>query len=215
MATKLLLIPTVPELECLSDSFKDRLRSQGCELAICGFGPILSGISATRLIAVHRPNQVLLAGVAGSYRPEIEGLESVEFDEVACYGIGAGSADDFITMSELGWNQWNSTEDGLEIPEIIPLASLSARLPPIQLLTCVAASANQRDVSMRLTKFPNAVAEDMEGYAVATACRLADVPLRIVRGISNCAGDRNPAHWRIREAMLAAESQVSRILFGV
>jgi futalosine hydrolase len=51
---------------------------------------------------------------------------------------------------------------------------------------------------------PAAVAEDMEGFAVALACRLAGVPLTIIRGISNTAGDRDHARWRVPEALAAA-----------
>ncbi len=52
--------------------------------------------------------------------------------------------------------------------------------------------------------FPKAVAEDMEGYAVALACRLHDVPLTIIRGISNQAGDRNHDGWQVAEALQSA-----------
>ena len=44
----------------------------------------------------------------------------------------------------------------------------------------------------------------MEGYAVALACRLDNLPLVIVRGVSNVVGDRLSANWQIREAMAAA-----------
>jgi futalosine hydrolase len=37
----------------------------------------------------------------------------------------------------------------------------------------------------------------MEGFGVAVACRLANVPLTIVRGISNRAGDRDHSKWNI------------------
>jgi futalosine hydrolase len=44
----------------------------------------------------------------------------------------------------------------------------------------------------------------MEGFAVATACAMAGVPVRIVRGISNRVGDREPEHWNIPLALSAA-----------
>lgn len=51
---------------------------------------------------------------------------------------------------------------------------------------------------------PAAAAEDMEGFAVAMACRLRGVPLDIVRGISNAAGDRDRSHWQVSAALEAA-----------
>jgi futalosine hydrolase len=44
----------------------------------------------------------------------------------------------------------------------------------------------------------------MEGFAVAAACRLGNVPVSIVRGFSNRGGDRNKSNWKIEEALSAA-----------
>ena len=52
----------------------------------------------------------------------------------------------------------------------------------------------------------------MEGFAVALACRLAGVPLLIVRGISNTAGDRDTIRWQIEAALAAAAHLTLRIL---
>jgi futalosine hydrolase len=52
----------------------------------------------------------------------------------------------------------------------------------------------------------------MEGFAVAAACRLRGVPVAIVRGISNVAGDREPSRWRIDEALETAADRVLHVL---
>ena len=56
------------------------------------------------------------------------------------------------------------------------------------------------------------MAEDMEGFGVALACRLGGVPLGIVRGISNDAGDRDKSRWQIPAALTAAAELALRIL---
>jgi futalosine hydrolase len=56
------------------------------------------------------------------------------------------------------------------------------------------------------------VAEDMEGFAVALACRLVGVPLDIVRGISNDAGDRDKVRWQVPQALRAAADLAALIL---
>ena len=73
-----------------------------------------------------------------------------------------------------------------------------------------AASADDADVRLRRTAFPEAVAEDMEAFGVALACRLAGLPLDIVRGISNTAGDRRRENWRTQTALEAVASLVAR-----
>ncbi|NDC63000.1 MAG: hypothetical protein EBZ59_03230 [Planctomycetia bacterium] len=80
------------------------------------------------------------------------------------------------------------------------------------LLTVCAAAAAAEDVRLRKRAFPDAMAEDMEGFAVALACRLRGVPVGIVRGISNTAGDRDTARWQVGAALDAAGTLARRIM---
>ena len=206
MVTTLILVPTQMELDCLSDRFRKGIERDNGRIELCGFGVVVSGIRATQLMAEFAPKRVLLIGVAGALTPELQVGEAVEFGEAGCYGIGAGSGDGFLSASEMGWKQWPS---GTEISDAIQLAD-EGQASGKSLLTCCSASATELDVRMRLEKYPKAVAEDMEGFSVAAACRFAGIPLRIVRGISNLAGDRNKSNWRLRDAMLAVERTISR-----
>lgn len=193
------------ELDCLSDRFRNGIEQNNGRIELCGFGVVVSGIRSTQLIAEFAPKRVLLIGIAGALSPELKVGEAVEFGEAVCYGIGAGSGDAFISASEMGWKQWPI---GAEISDSIPLAD-GRQANGNCLLTCCSASATEHDARLRLGKYPTAIAEDMEGFSVAVACRFAGLPLRIVRGISNLAGDRNKNNWRLREAMLAVEENIS------
>jgi futalosine hydrolase len=81
------------------------------------------------------------------------------------------------------------------------------------MLSACSAAAGADDVRSRLRLHPDAVAEDMEGFAVAAACRLAGVPLDVVRGISNTAGDRDTARWQV-EAACRAAADLAAVLLG-
>ena len=71
-----------------------------------------------------------------------------------------------------------------------------------QLLTVCAASGSLGVAKHRQERHGSTVvAEDMEGFAVAMACEVAGIPLRIVRGISNVAGDRDSSNWQIDAAL--------------
>jgi futalosine hydrolase len=80
------------------------------------------------------------------------------------------------------------------------------------LLTTCAAAANAEEAGRRRALFPEAVAEDMEGFAVALACALANTPVRIVRGFSNRVGERRPESWRIPGALAAARELARSVL---
>ena len=213
MVSTLFLVPTPFELNLLSRSFLEELKHRQNVIECCGFGPIVSPIRTTQLISQYLPTSVFLLGIAGAYDPNLKIGSALEFDEATCFGVGTGSGDGFLSSSEMGWSQWQGEP---EITDSIKLDSLAAspetRSRSAKLLSCCAASADRMDVQLRLRKHPDAVAEDMEGFSVAAACRFAGTPLRIVRGISNLAGDRDKTNWRIQEAMKAVEDYVREVI---
>ncbi len=206
---KLILIPTEFEAQAV----RRQLTAPGSTLELCGFGPIVAAARAQQAIAQHQPSSVLLLGIAGAYSPQLEVGSAYEFSEVACYGVGVGTGTNFQSAQELGWMQWQSGPAsclregergvGKSIADRLPLDAHHT-VPELQLLTVCAAADGPGDVSLRTARFPLAVAEDMEGFAVAVACHLANVPVRIIRGISNRAGDRQHARWLVAEALGAA-----------
>ena len=173
-----------------------------CEL--CGFGPVAAAARARDAVAVHEPERVVLVGIAGTFDPA--GLPvgtAAVFSSVLMHGVGVGVAS-FVPAPALGFRHWpQSGGRAADGPEALALAH---PVPPAAgpLLTVCAASATVAEAGARRALFPAAAAEDMEGFAVALACRLAGVPVAIVRGISNTVGDRRFERWQIPEALDAA-----------
>jgi futalosine hydrolase len=201
MRKTLILVPTDLERQGLGN----HLRNLG-QVALCGFGPIAAAARTAGLIAELHPDRVLLLGLAGRLSGSLTIGHAYRFSAVACYGIGSGSGEAFLSASGMGWSQWAEDPASAEeaVGDLIPLAEPSRDGRAGVLLTACAASADAQDVALRRSLFPSAVAEDMEGFGVAFACRLAGVPLDIVRGISNDAGDRDKARWQIADALAAA-----------
>ncbi len=197
----LVLVPTETERRHLA-----RRRGFGvaapCEL--CGFGPVAAAAQARHAIAVHEPERVVLVGIAGTFDPG--GLPvgtAAVFPSVLMHGVGVGVAS-FVPAPALGYRHWpRSGKSGADGPDALALAS---PVPPAAgpLLTVCTAAAAEAEARGRRERFPDAVAEDMEGFAVALAGRLAGVPVAIVRGISNAVGDRRFERWQIPEALDAA-----------
>ena len=195
----LLLVPTALERARLEEfgGFPPEL----ARVELCGFGPIAPAARTAALIAALGPREVLLVGIAGSYDPQRYPVASaLSFGRVAVDGVGAGEGADFRGPRDLGFPQWpgdmDSTgpiHDELELSSDGPL-----------LLTVPAAAGTPEMAERRVQRFPGAAAEDMEGFAVALACYLAQVPFHIVRGISNRVGDRDHGSWRIADALESA-----------
>ena len=192
----LILIPTEFERQLAATKI-DALIQRSVEVQICGIGLIESAIRTLELVHAHRPQQVWLVGIAGSYVDELIVGQAYEFSEVCCYGIGVGAAEHYQSVNELGWS--SSLGNGMQ--ERISLTPLT---PARSLLSTTAASANAQEAKQKLLKFPDCQAEDMEAFSVARACQSMNVPLRIIRGISNRAGDREHKRWKTMDAMRSA-----------
>ena len=155
-----------------------------------------------------------MLGIAGGFAtgenaptPALNVGQAARFSSVTVDGIGVGEGDSFQSSADLGWQQFAGDVDRPAIEDTITLESNS----PHRLLTVCAGSATSDQASRRQQR-TSAVAEDMEGFAVAMACRLQNVPLQIIRGISNVAGDRDKSNWRIADAMNAAADELEAML---
>ncbi|MGB7343897.1 MAG: futalosine hydrolase [Pirellulaceae bacterium] len=196
----LLLIPTEFERGKLEPLLAATATQHGWEIALSGFGPIAAASRTAMLIAQHQPKVVCLIGIAGGFDGRGVAIgQATQFDSVACDNIGVGSGADYRSAAELGWSMIEDTD-----PEIDDIIFLRSSVTERCLLTVCAASANASEANARAKKFPDVIAEDMEGFGVAMSCQLAGVQLRIVRGISNLVGDRDNDKWQVETALAAA-----------
>ena len=214
----LLLSPTQFELEALVSG----LSEQGLERVVlekCGFGPVAAAAQTSLLIARHQPEMVLLAGIAGSLDPSCVVGNAYEFYRVRSYGIGVGDGAQFQSADQIGWNQLEGESDSNSngVGDVISRSNESPNndcqfKTSGELLSVCAASASPAEATVKKRLCPDAIAEDMEGFAVAAACIMNNVPWVIVRGISNLAGDRVKSNWQTDDALQKAAEHVSRIL---
>ena len=109
--------------------------------------------------------------------------------------LGAETPDGFLSVEELGFGSSVLSAD----PRL--LESLRSALPDAvagDVLTLATVTGTAGTAERLATRFPQAVAEAMEGYGVAVAA--AGLPFAEVRAISNPIGPRDRAAWRLKEA---------------
>ena len=201
----LILIPTHFEYLKLKGQVKAFDRSD-VQVSICGFGPVAAAARAGMLISKHEPSHVWNLGIAGSLSDQACVGEAFTFASVAMHGIGAGEGEDHISAVEMDWHFWaGDTEDKLDQDETIgsQLPLVGAANGECGLLSVCAASASADQAKRRKEKHPSVIAEDMESFGIALACKLASVPLTVIRGISNVAGDRDMESWEVDKALAA------------
>lgn len=209
------LVPTELERQGLAGlipALSEVRANRRIRMECCGFGPIAAAARTAQLLMAVHPDQVLLVGIAGSLDDRLAVGTAHQFGSVACHGVGAGTGPAFVPAAALGWQQWaGSGAGGDAIGDTITLKAAGDGDTGL-LLTVCAASGNAADVVARKHCFPDALAEDMEGFGVAMACQMHGIPCTIIRGISNLAGDRERTHWRVDPALRAAAALVNEYL---
>jgi futalosine hydrolase len=179
----------------------------------CGFGPVAAAARTSQCIAELRPARVVLVGIAGTYDPAaLEIGQAIEFDEVAIDGVGAGGEGDPRGSAAMRFAQWPGDAALAPIHDRIALSAPRGAANARMLVSVCAASSSREQADARRRRHAGALAEDMEAFAVALACALGGVPLRVVRGASNQAGDRDHARWQIARALESARDATLAIL---
>jgi futalosine hydrolase len=122
--------------------------------------------------------------------------------------LGADSPGGFVSLAGLGFGPTAWAADGAL------LARLRAALPTAvtgEILTVSTVTGTAARAAELAARHPDAVAEAMEGFGVATAAAAESVPFIEVRTISNLIGPRDRGAWRI-DAALGALAEVAAAL---
>ncbi|GIJ23490.1 futalosine hydrolase [Micromonospora lutea] len=176
-----------------------------------GVGPAVAGAATARLLALAelagRPYRaVVSAGVAGGFAGRVAVGGTVLGSRAIAADLGAESPDGFIPIDDLGMPAellgGGSTLDA----DPALLAALRTAIPtatvgPVLTVSTVTGTTAGTDELIR--RYPDAVAEAMEGYGVAVAASQAGVPFVELRTVSNPIGPRDRDAWRMRDALTA------------
>jgi futalosine hydrolase len=204
----LLLVPTGRERDMLA-----KFLPRGLPLVCCGFGPVAAA-TETAIRLAKRPDaysRVILAGIGGSYDPDrFPPGSAASFRRVRCEGPGAGEGSTSSTSREMGIPQLE-LPDGQPIHDELDLQPLPHGPVFESLLTVMSASDSASMANRRRQKFPECLCEDMEAFGVALAAVRLGMPVTVVRGASNLAGDRNHAGWQIETALRSVAERIQSV----
>jgi futalosine hydrolase len=198
----LILVPTHLERRVLVASGAFEGRALVHEI---GVGPVAAATNAALLAARLAPARVLLVGIAGSYDPARAPIGTARWaSRTRCLDLGALPADGVADGTRATPLRLAPPDHAWLVDEL-ELAAPPRAAAPLEsctLLTVHAASSTPAQAAAR-SRASGALLEDMEGHAVAFACRHAGVPCSIARGVSNATGDREHARWAVEPALIA------------
>jgi futalosine hydrolase len=210
----LVLIPSSLELDIvrrqtgLNHFLAETARTVSLEVG--GVGLLSAAITAVRLIEQQKPQYLVVLGIAGTYNEERATVgQAYLFPSVSCFGFGVGQGTNFRPWetTELAAIAPCEREINLRIPD-----GLREETAKGTLISVAAVSSNADEVNSIRKYCPSAIAEDMEGFAVASACQSFAIPCTVIRGISNIAGQRDKTNWQIESAITSACQLLVRLL---
>ncbi|WP_239141479.1 futalosine hydrolase [Plantactinospora endophytica] len=198
-----MLVVTAVEAE--AEAVRAGLVSDVLTVAPVGVGPAAAAAGTARLVALAeaagRPYRgVLSAGIGGGFPGRAPVGGTVLATRSVAADLGAESPDGFLTLDELGFGTTSLPAD----PALLEV--LRAGLPQAvtgAVLTLNTVTGTAASSAALLARHPDAVAEAMEGYGVATAAAAAGLPFAELRTISNPIGPRDRSAWRIGDAFAA------------
>ncbi|GIH17597.1 futalosine hydrolase [Rugosimonospora africana] len=172
------------------------------DVAVIGVGPASAAAATARLLATTdtRYRAVISAGIGGGFSEHVGvGGLALATRSIAA-DLGAESPERFLPLDELGFGTVRYEADAdlmRRLTDALPDAAAGTVLTVSTTTGTAAGTAALRD------RYPDAVAEGMEGFGVATAAAQAGVPFGELRAISNAVGPRDRAGWRIGDALAA------------
>jgi len=180
-----LLVVTAVRAEC------DALAA-GSDVIVAGIGTAAAASATSAALAKSRYDLVISAGIAGGF--DIPPGTVAIASRIVHADLGIETPDGFEPIGT----------PALDVPPDV-VADLAARTNGVTgpVLTVSTVTGTAATAAALRARYPDAVAEAMEGFGVATAAAQHGVPFAEVRAISNLVGPRNPPSWRIPEALAA------------
>jgi futalosine hydrolase len=164
-----------------------------------------AALAVARAVAAGPVRSVLACGVGGAYPGSGLRVGDVVCASTETYAdLGADGPDGFAGAEALGF----PVVAGRAGPLPLDLFPCERRAPFATRSTCTGRDGDARAIAART----GAAVESMEGAAFVHAALVFGLRVGEIRGVSNLAGDRDRAAWRVREAAEAAQEALLRWL---
>ncbi|WP_415648635.1 futalosine hydrolase [Stackebrandtia soli] len=180
-----LLIVTAVDAE--RDAVLKGLSVADVDVLSVGVGPARAAAGTARLLATREYDAVINAGVAGALAGRAATGDIVLATASVSAELGVVDESGFTPLGALGFGSNRFDAD----PTLT--AGVDGHRGEILTLATITGTAARADELA--TAYPDAIAEAMEGFGVATAADDAGIPFGEIRAISNAVGDRDVAGW--------------------
>jgi len=202
-----------------------RIHGQDVCLAHGGIGKAAAAAATISLLHACQPEALLLFGCGGAYPNSGLRIGDLALADSEIFGDeGVATRHGFADLAAMGlpmrkggetfFNNWPTDTRLQERAQVALLDQPGRRARKltkgafVTVSTCTGTTARAIEIEART----GGICENMEGAAVALACRQLSVPLLEIRGISNRVEDRDSRRWDLANAMAAAQEAVIILL---
>lgn len=182
------------------------------QVLITGVGMMQTAYALTRLVRHHRFDFALQAGIAGSFNRQIPLSEVVQVTKEMLGDLGAEDHYNFHDVFDLGLANPNTapfSNKQLIAPQHPFIESLS--LQKVSSLSINSVSGSSFTSTARYDRY-HCDLESMEGAAFFFVCLNENLSFAQIRAISNYVEARDRSKWKIKEAVMALNQKLIRLL---
>lgn len=180
------------------------------DVMLAGVGPVSAAAHTAKLLATEKYELVISTGIGGGFRGKAEIGTLVVSNLIAAADLGVETLEGFRRLEDLGFGT-TQVQIELSLAARVVEALQSAKLDVVTgpIITAATATGTAESAEERARRVLGAAAEGMEGYGVAFAAQIFDIPVLEIRAISNGVGPRDRSAWRIHEAFDVLEKAYS------
>jgi len=197
-----------------------RLAGRDVRLLVTGVGPLNAALEAGAALETPGVEGVLNLGLAGGFdlsRTPPGSVAAADSEHYPDYGVAKAQGPP--DPDGLGFAQWEGPGgrvfQRIELDPVKAARAMGLALPsawPAGAFVTSAAVTACPERACALCERHAALAENMEGFALALACLSRGLPFLEVRTISNAIGERDRAKWKLHEALAGLEAALDALL---
>lgn len=182
------------------------------DVCLAGFGPASAAARTAAALSAGDYALVISAGIGGGFPGKAEIGSVVVANRMIAADLGAETPDGFLSVDELGFGSSVIVPDeGIVQTLVEKMKSSGIPVHSGSILTVTTGTGSAETTAALTARYSDAAAEGMEGFGVATAAGLWDIPVLEIRTISNAVGPRDRSAWRMKEAFAALETTAAMI----
>lgn len=172
------------------------------ECLIAGVGVASAAANTAIALSKQRYDLVINAGIAGGFATKAPVGSLVLADKMIAADLGAETEEGFTSLDKLGFGSTVLQADQQLVNQLtMAIRGGNLTVTNGSILTISTVTGSKGSSEQLLERFPDAVAEAMEGFGVATAAEIYQIPMLELRSISNLVGPRDRQAWKIKEAL--------------